>query len=162
MAYSYSCSKGAFLGVSVESSVISVRSEVNHDFYGWPATPRELLLEGKVARPPAAALLYQGLQALTDQFENRGVHHAHAHARILRGASASQLPSSRAPPATATAATATATAATAAAAAARGLGSISMSALQGLSGLGASLGLAPAGADRGSSSGAGSSTARPA
>ncbi|PNH02684.1 hypothetical protein TSOC_011310, partial [Tetrabaena socialis] len=61
-AYGYSCSKGAFVGLSVESTLLSVRSQINHDFYGYPVTPRQLLLEDAVPPPPAAAMLYEGIK----------------------------------------------------------------------------------------------------
>ncbi|GFR52465.1 hypothetical protein Agub_g14973 [Astrephomene gubernaculifera] len=70
-AYGYSCSKGAFVGLSVESSLLCVRSQVNHDFYGYPVTPRQLLLEDTVPPPPAAAMLYEGIKALLNRFECR-------------------------------------------------------------------------------------------
>ena len=34
MCYSYSCSKGAFAGVSIEGSLLTTRSDVNLNFYG--------------------------------------------------------------------------------------------------------------------------------
>lgn len=37
--YSYSCSKGAFIGVSVEGSLMCVRAGVNQNFYGERVTP---------------------------------------------------------------------------------------------------------------------------
>ena len=37
VCYSYSCSKGAFAGVSVEGSLLTTRSDVNLDFYGGPS-----------------------------------------------------------------------------------------------------------------------------
>ncbi|KXZ54915.1 hypothetical protein GPECTOR_4g987 [Gonium pectorale] len=70
-AYGYSCSKGAFVGLSLESSLLCVRSQVNLDFYGYPVTPRQLLLEGTVPQPPAAAMLYEGIKALLHRFEAR-------------------------------------------------------------------------------------------
>ena len=39
MCYSYSCSKGAFAGVSIEGSLLTTRSDVNLNFYG--ETPSE-------------------------------------------------------------------------------------------------------------------------
>ena len=36
VCYSYSCSKGAFAGVSIEGSLLTTRSDVNLNFYGGP------------------------------------------------------------------------------------------------------------------------------
>lgn len=67
--YSYSCTKGAFVGISLEGSVMSVRDEVNLNFYGYPVTAAQLLLENGVPRPPAAELLYGSLHALMHKYE---------------------------------------------------------------------------------------------
>jgi hypothetical protein len=61
-AYSYCCSKGAFIGISLEGTVLYVRDTVNRNFYGYPATPKQLLLEGAVPQPPAATMLYNSLK----------------------------------------------------------------------------------------------------
>ena len=53
-AYSYSHSKGAFVGVSLEGSVIKSRDAANRNFYGKTVTPFELI-SGQAARPPAAS-----------------------------------------------------------------------------------------------------------
>ena len=37
VCYSYSCSKGAFAGVSIEGSLLTTRNDVNLNFYGGPA-----------------------------------------------------------------------------------------------------------------------------
>ena len=64
-AYSYSHSKGAFVGVSLEGSVIKTRRDANRNFYGKEVTPFDLI-SGQAARPPAAAPLYEALEdALT-------------------------------------------------------------------------------------------------
>ncbi len=34
MCYSYSCSRGAFAGVSIDGSLLTTRSDVNLNFYG--------------------------------------------------------------------------------------------------------------------------------
>jgi hypothetical protein len=34
MCYSYSCSRGAFAGVSIDGSLLTTRNDVNLDFYG--------------------------------------------------------------------------------------------------------------------------------
>lgn len=62
--YTYSSSKGAFLGVSLEGNVVSVRSQTNSRFYGDPfLTPADILL-GSVERPKAAAPLYSAVYDL--------------------------------------------------------------------------------------------------
>lgn len=106
-AYAYSCSRGAFLGVSFDSTLLKVRHAAslpftipvtlpchsyhthasgpftpitphphttphptqvrdgaNAAFYGLPVTPAQLLVERRVAPPPAAAALYDALRAL--------------------------------------------------------------------------------------------------
>ena len=40
VCYSYSCSKGAFAGVSIEGSLLTTRSDVNLNFYGKPSALR--------------------------------------------------------------------------------------------------------------------------
>lgn len=71
--YSYSMAQGAFLGVAVEGSVVKVRDAVNHNFYGFPVTARQLLLEDSVPQPPAGSTLYDALHGLMFKFENRRV-----------------------------------------------------------------------------------------
>eukprot|EP00198_Chlamydomonas_reinhardtii_P009829 XP_001699166.1 predicted protein [Chlamydomonas reinhardtii] len=79
-AYGYSLSRGAFVGLSLDSSLLCVRNQVNHDFYGYPVTPRQLLLEAAVPQPPAACMLYEGIRALLHRFESRRrlVHSRHS------------------------------------------------------------------------------------
>lgn len=36
VCYSYSCSRGAFAGVSIDGSLLTTRSDVNLNFYGAP------------------------------------------------------------------------------------------------------------------------------
>jgi len=69
----FCCSKGAFLGLSVEGSVTSVRDAVNKAFYGYGVTARQLLIDCSVPQPPAAALLYSSLEELTRCWSNRGL-----------------------------------------------------------------------------------------
>lgn len=69
--YSYSCSKGAYVGVAIEGTAMMVREAVNMNFYGYPVTARQLLLEGAVPQPPAATMLYDGLHTLMHKFEQR-------------------------------------------------------------------------------------------
>eukprot|EP01018_Ginkgo_biloba_P004593 Gb_38623 [translate_table: standard] len=67
--YTYSSSKGAFVGVSFEGNIVSARTDTNLRFYGDPyLTPADILL-GSVERPRAAAPLYS---ALHDLFKTLG------------------------------------------------------------------------------------------
>jgi hypothetical protein len=68
----YSCSKGAYAGVSLEGTMTSCRDAVNRAFYGYSASPRQLLVDCSIPQPPAAALLYDRLDSLTALWENRG------------------------------------------------------------------------------------------
>lgn len=62
--YTYSSSKGAFLGVSLEGNIVTARSDTNMRFYGDPyLTPTDILF-GSVERPRAAAPLYNALHGL--------------------------------------------------------------------------------------------------
>ncbi|KAB1209519.1 hypothetical protein CJ030_MR6G002446 [Morella rubra] len=64
MCYTYSCSKGAFVGVSLEGNVVATRMDTNLRFYGDPyLTPSDILL-GTVDRPKAAEPLYASLEDL--------------------------------------------------------------------------------------------------
>ena len=58
--YSYSRSKGLFIGISLEGAVIYARDDVNTKFYG-SAVNRSELLDGTVAQPRAAQSLYDAL-----------------------------------------------------------------------------------------------------
>ncbi|OVA08297.1 FYVE zinc finger [Macleaya cordata] len=64
MCYTYSCSKGAFLGVSLEGNIITTRMETNLRFYGDPYLTVGDILLGTVERPKAADSLYSALNAL--------------------------------------------------------------------------------------------------
>ena len=66
--YSYSCSRGAFLGVSVDGTVTHTRSNANLAFYGRPLTAKDLLLGGSVEPPPAARTLYAALNSMLNSF----------------------------------------------------------------------------------------------
>ncbi|GAB4838071.1 hypothetical protein Ancab_027602 [Ancistrocladus abbreviatus] len=67
MCYSYSCSKGAFVGVSLEGNVVATRMDSNLRFYGDPYLTTADILLGTVNRPKAAEPLYA---ALEDLFSN--------------------------------------------------------------------------------------------
>lgn len=58
---SYARAKGAFLGMSVEGSVLEVRENLNHAFYGKPVTPADILVKKAVSSKGSA-----GLRAVLD------------------------------------------------------------------------------------------------
>jgi SH3 domain-containing YSC84-like protein 1 len=53
---SYGKSKGAFIGASIEGSVLDVRDSLNHAYYGKAVTPADILVRGSVANKQADAL----------------------------------------------------------------------------------------------------------
>lgn len=63
--YTYSCSKGAFVGCSLEGSMVTSRTSENCRFYGSSIKAADILL-GSLPKPPAAAVLYH---ALSDLFQ---------------------------------------------------------------------------------------------
>jgi len=52
----YSTVKGAFAGMSVDGSVLDVRSSLNQAYYGKPVTPIDILVKKDVASADAASL----------------------------------------------------------------------------------------------------------
>lgn len=62
--YTYSCSQGAFVGVSLEGNVVASRVEANARFYGDMYLTPEYILFGSVPTPKAAAPLYHALRDL--------------------------------------------------------------------------------------------------
>ncbi|GBF96574.1 hypothetical protein Rsub_09157 [Raphidocelis subcapitata] len=66
----YSCSRGAYVGLSIEGSLFVVREAANLSFYGYQTTARQLLIEGSVPQPPAASTLYEGLRELMHRYED--------------------------------------------------------------------------------------------
>lgn len=64
MCYTYSCSKGAFVGVSLEGNIVATRMDTNLHFYGDPYLTTADLLLGTVDRPKAAEPLYASLEDL--------------------------------------------------------------------------------------------------
>jgi lipid-binding SYLF domain-containing protein len=54
--YTYSKSKGLFVGVSLEGAVIGTRKEANSRYYGRPVTANDIL-QGRVAPPAGSANL---------------------------------------------------------------------------------------------------------
>ncbi|XP_027932601.1 uncharacterized protein LOC114188233 [Vigna unguiculata] len=61
--YTYSCSKGAFVGCSLEGSMVTTRTQENSRFYGSQSIAATEIL-GSLPRPPAAAILYRALADL--------------------------------------------------------------------------------------------------
>lgn len=61
MCYTYSCSKGAFVGVSLEGNIVATRMDTNLCFYGDPYLTTADILLGTVERPRAAEPLYSAL-----------------------------------------------------------------------------------------------------
>ncbi|CAA3009426.1 uncharacterized protein LOC111366087 [Olea europaea var. sylvestris] len=64
MCYTYSCSKGAFVGVSLEGNIVATRMDTNLQFYGDPYLTTADILLGTVDRPKAAEPLYAALRDL--------------------------------------------------------------------------------------------------
>ncbi|KAI4344660.1 hypothetical protein L6164_011859 [Bauhinia variegata] len=64
LCYTYSCSKGAFVGVSLEGNIVSTRMDTNLRFYGDPYLTTTDILLGMVDRPKAAEPLYSALHTL--------------------------------------------------------------------------------------------------
>ncbi|XP_058760663.1 protein YSC84-like [Vicia villosa] len=64
MCYTYSCSKGAFVGVSLEGNIIATRMDTNLRFYGSSLITTSDILLGMVHKPEAAKPLYTSLQDL--------------------------------------------------------------------------------------------------
>lgn len=62
--YTYSCSQGAFVGVSFEGNVVASRVETNARFYGDVYLTPEYILFGPVPAPRAAAPLHGALHDL--------------------------------------------------------------------------------------------------
>lgn len=53
---SYARARGAFIGMSFEGSVLSVRESLNAAYFGQPATPVDILVKRSVANKHSAAL----------------------------------------------------------------------------------------------------------
>lgn len=53
--YSYSRSKGAFAGMSLDGTIISTDNDSNKIYYGVSYTPEDILFDGKVKTPPETA-----------------------------------------------------------------------------------------------------------
>ncbi|PVU85901.1 hypothetical protein BB559_006765 [Furculomyces boomerangus] len=59
--YSYSKSKGLFVGISLEGSAIIERKDANSDFYGRKVSATDIL-SGAVPQPSQAAALYSAIE----------------------------------------------------------------------------------------------------
>ena len=70
--YSYSKSKGAFAGITLEGTVIITRSKANEELYGKSATPAHIL-SGKIAKPAIADPLYRMLDLKFSEFKKHSV-----------------------------------------------------------------------------------------
>jgi SH3 domain-containing YSC84-like protein 1 len=64
-ALSYSHSKGLFVGLSLDGSIIMTRNDVNHKFYGVKHEPMAILT-GAVAQPKACEPLYNAINSHID------------------------------------------------------------------------------------------------
>ena len=53
--YSYSRSKGAFAGISLDGTIISTDQKSNEAYYGKALTPVDILFDGKVVKTPESA-----------------------------------------------------------------------------------------------------------
>lgn len=67
--YTYSCSKGAFVGCSLEGSVFTTRTQENSRFYGSQSVTASDVLLGSMPIPPAAAMLYHALEDLYQKLQ---------------------------------------------------------------------------------------------
>lgn len=54
--FSFSRSKGAFVGLALDGSVVTTRDEWNEKYYGKPVTPVDILVKGAASNPGAAGL----------------------------------------------------------------------------------------------------------
>ena len=53
---SYSRSKGAFVGASLDGAVVKTRDEKNKEYYGKPVSPTDILIRKSVTNPQASRL----------------------------------------------------------------------------------------------------------
>jgi SH3 domain-containing YSC84-like protein 1 len=53
---SYAKSNGAYIGASIEGSVLDVRDTLNHAYYGKAVTPSDILVKRSVVNPQSKAL----------------------------------------------------------------------------------------------------------
>ncbi|KAJ2960823.1 hypothetical protein NQZ79_g3867 [Umbelopsis isabellina] len=76
--YSYSKTRGLFAGVSLEGSVIVTRQDANAKLYGGKVTTKELL-NGTIAPPPEADVLYRALNARFNTLGSTSSAYARSH-----------------------------------------------------------------------------------
>ncbi|KAI3668091.1 hypothetical protein L6452_43166 [Arctium lappa] len=69
--YTYSCSKVAFVGCSLEGSMVTTQMQENCRFYGNPSIKTSDILLGLLRRPPVAAILFDALSKLYMKVEGR-------------------------------------------------------------------------------------------
>ncbi|KDO21977.1 hypothetical protein SPRG_21204 [Saprolegnia parasitica CBS 223.65] len=93
--YSYSHSKGLFIGISVEGSVVLARPDVNLEFYGKEVTAADLL-SGRERPPVAAQPLYDALTMAVESPAN-GLNRGSLSTRAASYSSSSQHLSTPAP-----------------------------------------------------------------
>ncbi|KAF5944526.1 hypothetical protein HYC85_018603 [Camellia sinensis] len=67
--YTYSCSKGAFVGCSLEGSIVTTRTRENSRFYGSQSINASNILLGSLPRPAAADIFYRSLGDLYQKLE---------------------------------------------------------------------------------------------
>jgi len=63
--YSYSRSRGAFIGISLEGSKLNSLLEYNEGYYGKALTPRQILFKGKARAPKSALTLMANMRRYT-------------------------------------------------------------------------------------------------
>lgn len=63
------CNVGAFIGCSLEGSVVTTRARENSRFYGSQSLSASKILLGSLPQPPAAATLYRALEDLCRQMQ---------------------------------------------------------------------------------------------
>jgi lipid-binding SYLF domain-containing protein len=63
--YSYSRSRGAFIGISLEGSKLNSLTEYNEGYYGKALTPREIIFKGKARAPKSALTLMANMRRYT-------------------------------------------------------------------------------------------------
>ena len=61
---------GAFVGCSLEGSMVTTRTQENSRFYGSQSITATDILLGSLPRPPAAAILYRTLVDLYSKFDD--------------------------------------------------------------------------------------------
>ncbi|KAI3982418.1 hypothetical protein MKX01_041256 [Papaver californicum] len=67
--YTYSCSKGAFVGCSLNGSIVTTRALENSRFCGSSSISASDILLGSLPRPPAASMLYDTLSDLYQKLD---------------------------------------------------------------------------------------------